>query len=648
MSTLPAAFALPFHPEQCPQCKNYEPERKHCRALVINLAGGSTPVSFEGQSSRACEMFETNESQRAPAADGSSQPGVPPVPQAAVTCHKCKTINPEDQVRCRSCNADLLPGESIAQHIVYFVAGLALSGVAVFLLYNVLEGNIRIDFFCFQPLFLLFLTVAGIIGGFAKMVTPTRKYERYANRADRHKDINPLQALADITNAIDLAPKGERPKLIKKRQEINTSLGAQREVLRDKLDLTLDPETYKTGASLAGLLLNADADAYAGSMATTERQALLNSGQVKAFGYCKRCHAPVELDARLKCPRHAGVKAVHYALAGEESDGMSKVMREVEQSQAWPRRRRNLAIVILAVALTVYFVVKYGINRPDQGANDPSLPPGVAAMPTSSIRATEYPTTPPSSAAVEEVQLVTFAEHEVSFEYPSNWGVIDESGVETLLQGALKGIEDWEYIGGVYLNSLGDCLDCAQIVVYAVPLSEGFPGWSEEFYESLEQNNQDSMGGRLLFHRPIAMDDYPGWEVIYLGKSGRTKIWDQSLLPEGQDLLVTVSASAHPDRFDEFLPVFKQAFGSLGLYGHWASSAAGNVLGNRARVRAGPGTDFNVLTSLSSGTEFIVLGRNEQGDWIRIELSDGMAGWVSAELVHLPVPIEELPVVPAD
>jgi hypothetical protein len=324
---------------------------------------------------------------------------------------------------------------------------------------------------------------------------------------------------------------------------------------------------------------------------------------------------------------------------------------------------------MLVLALAVYLVVKYVINQSDHEVKNPSSPASVALMSTSSIRATEFPNTQPnsadvvaqSSAVVEEVTQVIFADHEVSFKYPSNWGVIDESGVETLLKGTMKGIENWEYIGGVYLNSPEDCLNCGHIVVYTVPLPEGFPGWSDEFYESIEQNNQNSMGERLLFHREIMIDDYPGWEVVYLGKSGRTKLWDQGLLPEGQDLLVMVSASAHPDRFDEFLPVFEQAFGSLSLYGASASSEnalepvdetqqgiKGNVLGNQVRVRAGPDTDFNVLTGLSGGTEFIVMGRNEQGDWIKIEVPNGMAGWVSAELVHVPVPIEELPVVPAD
>jgi uncharacterized protein YgiM (DUF1202 family) len=55
-------------------------------------------------------------------------------------------------------------------------------------------------------------------------------------------------------------------------------------------------------------------------------------------------------------------------------------------------------------------------------------------------------------------------------------------------------------------------------------------------------------------------------------------------------------------------------------------------------VRAGPGTNNPVVTTLEPGTEVRVLGRNSDGSWINIQLDDGTEGWVSAELLEIQEP----------
>ncbi len=145
--------------------------------------------------------------------------------------------------------------------------------------------------------------------------------------------------------------------------------------------------------------------------------------------------------------------------------------------------------------------------------------------------------------------------------------VVDEAGVKTLLRGSLEGIGDWEYIGGVYTKSLDTCKDCADFTVTIIPLPDGFTGWSDESYEQIKNSAQSSMGDRLQLHRQIQIGDYSGWESIYLGKSGRTKIWSKAFLPAGDPVLVMVSASSSPERFDQFLPVFEHGYSTLSLYG---------------------------------------------------------------------------------
>jgi hypothetical protein len=64
---------------------------------------------------------------------------------------------------------------------------------------------------------------------------------------------------------------------------------------------------------------------------------------------------------------------------------------------------------------------------------------------------------------------------------------------------------------------------------------------------------------------------------------------------------------------------------------------------NNANVRFGPGTDTRVVGSLASGDEVIVIGRNEDGSWLRIQQEGGVDGWVKATLLNFTaIPVSEL------
>ena len=68
------------------------------------------------------------------------------------------------------------------------------------------------------------------------------------------------------------------------------------------------------------------------------------------------------------------------------------------------------------------------------------------------------------------------------------------------------------------------------------------------------------------------------------------------------------------------------------------------VLVEGANLRAGPGTDFPVVGGLYQNESAPLLGRNQTGDWLQIELPDGPA-WIFAPLVQTTVPIAELPLI---
>lgn len=68
----------------------------------------------------------------------------------------------------------------------------------------------------------------------------------------------------------------------------------------------------------------------------------------------------------------------------------------------------------------------------------------------------------------------------------------------------------------------------------------------------------------------------------------------------------------------------------------------------RINVRSGPGTNFQPVSAVDPGTEFVVIGRNGDGSWIQVKLADEREGWVSASLVEVSVAQAEVPTVTAE
>ncbi|MCS6826328.1 MAG: SH3 domain-containing protein [Caldilinea sp.] len=63
-----------------------------------------------------------------------------------------------------------------------------------------------------------------------------------------------------------------------------------------------------------------------------------------------------------------------------------------------------------------------------------------------------------------------------------------------------------------------------------------------------------------------------------------------------------------------------------------------------ANLRAGPGTEFDIIGGTVTGQAINIVGRNADGTWFRLD----NGGWVFAALVANPPPLESVPVVNAD
>ncbi|MCZ7666025.1 MAG: SH3 domain-containing protein [Chloroflexi bacterium] len=68
------------------------------------------------------------------------------------------------------------------------------------------------------------------------------------------------------------------------------------------------------------------------------------------------------------------------------------------------------------------------------------------------------------------------------------------------------------------------------------------------------------------------------------------------------------------------------------------------VTGN-LNVRTGPGLSYAEITSVPYGTTLTLVGRNHDGTWVKVRLSNGTEGWVNAAYITTSVPVTSLPIV---
>lgn len=59
------------------------------------------------------------------------------------------------------------------------------------------------------------------------------------------------------------------------------------------------------------------------------------------------------------------------------------------------------------------------------------------------------------------------------------------------------------------------------------------------------------------------------------------------------------------------------------------------VTNSDIRIRQGPGTDFEVMGGLVSGTCMQILGRNQNASWVYMVTEDNTSGWVAAWLLTI-------------
>jgi uncharacterized protein YraI len=70
----------------------------------------------------------------------------------------------------------------------------------------------------------------------------------------------------------------------------------------------------------------------------------------------------------------------------------------------------------------------------------------------------------------------------------------------------------------------------------------------------------------------------------------------------------------------------------------------GVVTASGLNVRYGPGVNFGLFERVRGGETVSLVGRNAAGNWLLVQLANGLSGWVNAGFVRTSYPIASLPI----
>ena len=96
------------------------------------------------------------------------------------------------------------------------------------------------------------------------------------------------------------------------------------------------------------------------------------------------------------------------------------------------------------------------------------------------------------------------------------------------------------------------------------------------------------------------------------------------------------------------IPVAGESGGDVdnaGSSGELEAAGEATVLARRLNLRAGPGINWAIVGSLTSGQQITLLGRSDNGQWLKIQTGDGEIGWAAARWLKSDVVVDDLPVV---
>ncbi len=284
-----------------------------------------------------------------------------------VICPKCQVSNPPDRTICQNCGSDLLPGETLKDRLATLIIGIiacVIGGlIAYFLIRNPEITESSEICLLSDPIAWAFASVFSLISAIVTTIRKTPEFQKYENRAKRHIDLYPEQAVSDYTKAIELAPAKQKAALIKARAELFMKIGREEESIKDKLEYMTAEGSYDDAASFVRLF-GGDKDAYIDQTIKDERKRLISEGKIKGVAFCTKCQRAVELNENLKCPLHPRTKLLKatFVMPADVDQTLQNIDRSAGEEWKKTRKRRLIVWIVIAVLLVVCVLIPILMN----------------------------------------------------------------------------------------------------------------------------------------------------------------------------------------------------------------------------------------------------------------------------------------------
>lgn len=279
-----------------------------------------------------------------------------------ITCNKCEVQNPSDATICQNCGYTLLPGETFTDRLEHFFLGIICMGISIGMVYFLGKNPELIEtsqccLFTRIELWFIGIVAFPIIGIIAAL-KKTPKYKRYQMRAQRHQEIDPEQALADFSEALQLAPEKEKAEILKQRSALYTKLGREERALEDQLEYMQKDEAYQSRAAF-GRIIGLDEGQMVSDARENAQKLMVASGKVAAIGYCLKCQKAVGLNEKLKCPIHPKKKPINTKLVtlDKVDETLIEVTNESMPQVAKMKKNRTILLIVLVGLVTLCCVI---------------------------------------------------------------------------------------------------------------------------------------------------------------------------------------------------------------------------------------------------------------------------------------------------
>ena len=163
-----------------------------------------------------------------------------------------------------------------------------------------------------------------------------------------------------------------------------------------------------------------------------------------------------------------------------------------------------------------------------------------------------------------QAEMTGFSENIFSFDYPSNWKIIDDAAIDKLLNTSMQGASriDFDYIGGVYVGDfweedIGD----AVCTIYIVSDSAFSSTMSDDQYNAIKSSYESQFGNRLLSIEKVSLDGFDAVDIKTIGKSEQTQSWAINATGDGEAYMLDLRAEIN--QYAGYEPIFQDILNSF-------------------------------------------------------------------------------------